>query len=281
MRHINSIILSSLICCIVCSCGPRNAQDTLQFTTISLQDSCFVGDTYHGLLIRSFDIQTATLVNGTPWDAADLNKLVLRAMFNVQLVEEYYENTGDGYTDMEKFVGTLAGVLEEEFAQDLERDVSLFGWDPAKGFTKEAEYHGNIAYRKGDLLSYRWKSRYIDPDYEFPLHVSTVCCNLKTMTRVYLEDIFGDQQEIWYKELLMDIKKLYPDDYWMIPEFWDQMEIIGDEESEVLGNFLFEEDGMHFHVELVTTETIEYILPWDMISHLFTEDFAALINTRK
>lgn len=282
MKHINYILAASLFCFFLLgSCGSRPPQDTIQFSTVFLQDTCVIGDTYHGIFIRTFDIQTATLVNGDPWDATELNKLLLRALFNVQLVEEYYEDTGDGYSDMERFAGAIAGLLEQDFARDMEEDISYFGWDPAKGFTEEAQYHGNVTCRKGDLLSYRWTYLFMDPAHEFPMHVSTACCNLKTMQRVFLEDIFGDRPEIWYNELLADIKELYPDDFWIIPEFWDQMEIMGDEDSEVLGDFLFEEDGMHFHVELATLETIEYVLPWDMISPLFTEEFADLIKIRK
>lgn len=277
MRLINRIITSSLIgSCILSSCGPRNPQDAIRFSTVSWQDTCVIGDTHPGVLIRDIDIQTATQVNGNPRDAYELNNLLLRAMFNVELVDEYFQSTGDGYTDMERFVGSIAGLLEKDFAQDMEKEISSFGWDPDKGFTEKAEFHGNIVYRHGDLLSYRWTSLILDPEYVLPMNVNSACCNLKTMKRVFLEDIFGDQPEIWYYALLVYIKELYPDRYWMITEFWDQMEIIGDEDSEVLGNFLFEEDGMHFHVELATCEEFEYILPWDKISHLFTEDFVAL-----
>lgn len=280
MKHINYILAASLFCFFLLgSCGSRPPQDTIQFSTVFLQDTCVIGDTYYGTLIPSFDIQVAELVNGDPAAAQNLNKLILRSMFSAQLVEDYFDVSGDGYTNMEHFVGVISRMLEDEFAQELDDHVSRFGWDPDERYTQKAEYDGKIVYRKGNLLSYRWEYLYLNPEYNLPKNVNAMCCNLATMERLYLEDIFGDDPDLWYTELLLNIKELYPDDYWMIPEFLDQMEIIGDEYSEPLGNFLFEEDGMHFYIFLPTTEAFEYILPWEKISHLFSEEFANLIET--
>lgn len=280
MKHINYILAASLFCFFLLgSCGSRPSQDTIQFSTVFLQDTCVIGDTYYGTLIRSFDIQVAELVNGDPAAAQNLNKLILRSMFSAQLVEDYFDVSGDGYTNMEHFAGVISRMLEDEFAQELDDHVSRFGWDPDEGYTQKAEYDGKIVYRKGNLLSYRWEHLYLNPEYNLPKNVNAMCCNLATMERLYLEDIFGDDPDLWYTELLLNIKELYPDDYWMIQEFWDEMEIMGDEDSDPLGDFLFEEDGMHFYLWLMTTEACEYILPWERISHLFSEDFADLIET--
>lgn len=292
MRHINHIIAASIICSfILSSCGVRTPKDIIQFSTVFLQDTCVIGhtriigdtciidDTRQGTLIRSFDIQAVNLVNGNPWAAHDLNKLILRSLFTAQLVEDYFEDSGNEHTDMERFVDAISGLLEDDFSQELDDHISRFGWDPDEGYTQKAEYDGKIVYRKGNLLSYRWEHLYLNPEYNLPKNVNAMCCNLATMERLYLEDIFGDDPDLWYTELLLNIKELYPDDYWMIPEFLDQMEIIGDEYSEPLGNFLFEEDGMHFYIFLPTTEAFEYILPWEKISHLFSEEFANLIET--
>ena len=282
MKSIRFATILLLVCFLLASCsGSRKSQGTIQFLTVSLKDTCVVGDTYPGVFIQAFDVQAANLVDGLPGVVPNaLNNLILRSLFNEELVEEYFHDSWDVYSDIEAFLSAISSILEEQFAQDIEHDVPLFGWDPEEGYTEKAEYYGTAAYKKGDLLSYRWEWRVLDPAYEFPMHVNALCCNLATMERIYLEDIFAGDPETWYIELLDDIKELYPDDYWMIPEFWDQMEIMEDEDSEVLGNFLFDEEGMHFHIELMTTETFEYVLPWEMISPLFTKEFSALIKGR-
>ena len=242
------------------------------------------------MLITTVDFMAATEVNSLPGEPViALNKLILGAVFGKRY-ENLYDGTLDSYADIYGYLGRVEEKFAEEFKEELEVDgVDEFGWDPKDGFARERSCYGKPTYLKGNLFSYCGKQRYAHPDTELPFYTTGMNCNLSTMQSLGLKEVFGEDISLWFETLLERIKSGYPDTYWAVDpeEVSDFFELGLDEPTEEelcelsLGNFYFDEDGMHFIQELSLTDIYEYALSWNEVSDLFTDSFIAITKGRQ